>query len=248
MKARIMNDSSRLVEPGPAQPLPPAQEIVAVHERLHVAAHPFFCRLRSAPVDLEGLWILMANLRAGISRHFVVWLATVIARMDDRRISCLVARQLNDELGNGRTDQIHSQLLDRFVSGLERWRSNRAAEHEVLRPGQRLADTGARPFRAQHAYEGVGAVMAGEIFAKKMHCCVGDEIRRQTELSASTLDWLAVHESLEVHHAEDSRALAELIPASGEALEATWRGAFAQWQALWRFLDEVHRVALAVRN
>jgi len=245
----VKNDASVLRtperEPGP---LPPAPELVDAYEQRAVSDHTFFCCLRSAPVDLEAIWILVANLQAGISRNFIRWVAKTIDRVDDRRIACLLAKQLNDELGNGAFDQIHSRLLERFVSGLDPWRPKAIAESRLLGPGQRLAESGSKPFSAPDAYEGVGALMVGEIFAKKMDHCLGDEIRRQGVLSADTLTWLTVHETLEVDHADDSRELAELVPNEGPALHATWRGATAQWTALWQFLDDVHEVTAARRG
>jgi pyrroloquinoline quinone (PQQ) biosynthesis protein C len=102
-------------------------------------------------------------------------------------------------------------------------------------------------FGANDPYEGVGALMVSEIFAKKMDHCVGDELRRQNALSRETMYWLDLHEHLEVEHAEDSYELAELVPGAGPQLTAAWRGARAEWDALWGFLDEVHATSRALR-
>ena len=83
-----------------------------------------------------------------------------------------------------------------------------------------------------------------EIFAKKMDRCLGDEVRRQNAISDDALTWLTIHEVLEVDHAEDSGALAALVTEHGPSLAATWRGAIAQWDALWEFLDGVAALAL----
>jgi pyrroloquinoline quinone (PQQ) biosynthesis protein C len=224
----------------------PAREIVTDFARIEVASHPFFRELRAGPLDMQAIWILMANLRAGISRDFVVWLATTIARVDDRRIGSLAAKQLNDELGNGDPNRIHSLLLDRFLLGLEPWRCTELEEARLLAPGRRLAEESGRIFlHAAEPYEAVGALLVGEIFAEKMDHCVGDEIRRQHALSEDTLHWLTLHETLESDHAGDSSAIAELVPTSGPSSEAAWRGAVAQWDVLWRFLDGVDEIARA---
>src|SRR6266581_5257514 len=96
--------------------LAPAEEIVAKYHRIEVADHPFFVALANGPVNLEAVYLLMANLQQGISRHFVQWLARTIERLDDRRGASLLAKQLYDELGGGDSSQIHSVLLERFVS------------------------------------------------------------------------------------------------------------------------------------
>src|SRR6185369_4575478 len=91
-----------------AAPVPalPPEEIVATYHRLEVSQHPFFVELAKAPVDLGAVYLLMANLQVGISPHFVPWLARTIARVEDRRIGSLLAKQLDDELGRGDFSQI----------------------------------------------------------------------------------------------------------------------------------------------
>lgn len=224
----------------------PARAIVDEYERYEVSDHAFFRELKARPVDYAALWLLMANLQCSISNHFVRWLASVIERVDDPRIASLLAKQLNDELGNGDFKQIHSVLLDRFVAGLEE-KSDRDRARDWLQPGRGLLSAMTKTFGAQDPYEGVGALMVSEIFAKKMDHCVGDELRRQSELSRETMYWLDLHEQLEVEHAEDSYELAVLVPEGGPQLTAAWRGARAEWDALWVFLDEVHTTSRALR-
>jgi pyrroloquinoline quinone (PQQ) biosynthesis protein C len=224
----------------------PAQAIVDEYERLEVSEHAFFRELKDKPVDYAALWLLMANLQCSISHHFVRWLASVIERVDDPRIASLLAKQLNDELGNGDFKAIHSVLLDRFVNGLEE-KSERDRARDWLQPGRGLLHAMTNTFKASDPYEGVGALMVSEIFAKKMDHCVGEELRRQSELSSETMHWLDLHEHLEVTHAEDSYELAVLIPEGGSQLTAAWRGARAEWDALWGFLDEVHATSRALR-
>lgn len=226
---------------------PPAKYIIAEYQRLEVADHPFFRDLRARPIDHQALWLLMNNLRAGISGNFVTWLATAIARVEDRRIGSLISKQLHDELGHGNFAEIHSTLLDSFVDALSRWRWRPGIERDLLEPGKTMGLAMGALFNAPEPYEAVGALIVGEIFAEKMDRCVGDEIRRQSALSTEELRWLTVHEVLEANHAGDSDALAALVPSSGPALAATWRGARSQWRLLWSFLDDVGRLAQECR-
>lgn len=226
-----------------AEPLSSALEIVRRYERLSVAEHPLFVDLSRQPVDLSALWLLVANVRAGVSSGFVVWLAMTIARVDDRRIGSLVAKQLDDELGSGDFRRIHSVLLDQFVAGLQPFRLD-GPDEQLLYPGERMFEEARAPFYAEHPYESVGALITGEIFANKLDHCLGDQIRRQHQLSEAVLTWLTIHETLEEHHAQDSGELALLVPNKGPELAATWRGAEAQWACLWRFLDRVHATRL----
>ena len=229
-----------------AQTLEVAKNIVDEYERYEVADHPFFRELRQRPIDYAGLWLLMANLQCSISDQFVRWLANVIERVDDRRIASLLAKQLNDELGNGEFPQIHAVLLERFVVALAAWRP--AGEpHAMLAPGRSLLGAMTRIFGASDPFEGVGALMVSEIFAKKMDRCVGDELRRQSALSREAMTWLDLHEHLEVEHAADSYELAELVPEHGPQLSAAWRGARAEWKALWGLLDDVYATQRSLR-
>jgi pyrroloquinoline quinone (PQQ) biosynthesis protein C len=225
---------------------PSAKAIVDEYERYEVSDHPFFRELKERPVDYDALCLLMANLQCSISHHFVRWLAGIISRVDDPRIASLLAKQLNDELGNGDYKAIHSVLLDRFVSGLKQ-HSQTAIQQDMLEPGRGLLAAMTKTFGASDPFEGVGALMVSEVFAKKMDSCVGNELRRQNALSPETMRWLDLHENLEVAHAEDSYELAVLVPEQGPKLAAAWRGARAEWDALWGFLDNVHAASRALR-
>ena len=226
-----------------------AKAIVDEYEQHEVSEHPFFRELKERPVDYGALWLLMANLQCSISHHFVRWLASIISRVDDPRIASLLAKQLNDELGNGDYEMIHSVLLDRFVSGLEQQKSHsqHSVQQDMLEPGRGLLAAMTKTFGASDPFEGVGALMVSEVFAKKMDSCVGNELRRQNVLSREALHWLDLHENLEVAHAEDSYELAVLVPEQGPRLAAAWRGARAEWDALWGFLDNVHAASRALR-
>jgi len=223
-----------------------ATAIVDEYEAMDVAAHPLFVRLETNPVDLEALWLLVANMNAGISPNFVRWLALTIARMPDFRVSSLLAKQLDDELGNGKSERIHRTLLERFVAGLEPF-SPRDPAHRQLQAGERLAIRSGEVFDHGTPYEAVGGVMVSEIFAKKMDHCLGNEIRRQAQVPREALEWLELHEVLEVDHAADSYELAALVPERGPELAAAWQGARQLWAAMWGFLDDVHSALIAVR-
>ncbi len=225
----------------------PATAIVRYHEAIRVCEHPLFVNLRENPVNMPALWALVANTHAGISPNFVRWLATTIARIDNREIACLMAKQLYDELGRGRFEQVHSRLLERFVGALEPWRP--PVTHDWhLRAGVELARRTSLLFEGSEPYSAVGALIVAEVFAKEMDQCLGDEIRRQNHLSAADLEWLTIHEVLEVDHAEDSDELAVLVPRHGNELMAVWQGATDQWDALWTFLDDVHSIVVGLRE
>lgn len=227
--------------------VPPAEEIVSRYRRVEVADHPFFITLAQRPVDLEGVYLLMANLQQGISGSSVTRLAGTIARVVDSRVAALLTKQLNDELGGGDLSRIHSVLLEHFVTALSPWCA-RADDEALMGAGRRLARDGARPFLASNPYESLGALMVGAIFAEKMGACLAHDMRRQLLVVGHSLRWLELHETPKARHAWDPRELAELLPKEGPSLSATWRGAIDQWGTLWRFLDDVHEMLVAMRG
>lgn len=220
--------------------LPPASEIIRCCPVESVADHPLFSSLRSNPVDMSSLWVLVANTHAGISPNFVRWLATTIARVPDRHIACLVAKQLFDELGNGQPERVHATLLERFVQALEPWQP--PGETDRTWAGRTLAAATTPLFEQGHPFTAIGALIVAEVFANEMDRCLGEEVRRQDLLAEDALTWIRLHEVLEVEHCEDSGQLAALVPQRSEVLRATWEGARSQWTALGQFLDDVKTI------
>ncbi|MEY4576055.1 MAG: hypothetical protein RL701_758, partial [Pseudomonadota bacterium] len=129
-----MHNRENVTNLAPSPVIEPAERIVALYEEHDVALHPLFVEMQQGPVNYAAMWLLMANLQGSISHHFVRWLAGVIHRIDEPRIASLLAKQLNDELGDGNFKQIHSVLLERFVSGLAVWNPNQMPT-EALSPG-----------------------------------------------------------------------------------------------------------------
>jgi DMATS type aromatic prenyltransferase len=202
-------------------PATPA-EIVERFEREPLADHPFMRRLRREPVDLYKLWKLMKNAQIGIINGFSRRLSQVVAKVEDNRIRSILAHQLNDELGNGKFERAHSQLFAKLVTGLDRWKTE-VQDDALLTPGTILSRELEEIYFTSDAWEGVGATMVIEIFGRQVDMFFGDEFRRQQEVDPKSLEWLNMHEELEIEHSAESLDLAHLVPA--DALPALWRGA-----------------------
>lgn len=222
----------------PARSLPPAEEIVRDYERNSMAEHPLFQRLQREPVDLRRLWLLLANARVGIVQGFARRLASVTARVPDERLRCLLAKQLNDELGNGDFTRAHHLLFDGLLAGLDRWRPAEVDE-AMLAAGRALAERLEAIYGDPEPYVGVGAAMVIEIYGKQVDLQTGRELRRQHALDPGSLTWLTLHEELELDHAEESMTMAHLV-GDGPALAGAWRGARATCAASWAFFDDVY--------
>jgi pyrroloquinoline quinone (PQQ) biosynthesis protein C len=215
-----------------------ALEIVDRFEKFdQITNHPYLRRLRREPVNLRHLWKLLANFQISISKSFARRLAGIAARVEDDRIRCILAEQLNDEMGGGKFERAHTNLFSNMMDQLERWRPA-VVDEETFAPGRRLDPRLAEIYGAVDVYEGVGAVVAGEIFGKQMDHFIADEFRRQTEVNPSSLEWLMLHEQLEISHADSSPELARLIPPA--SLDATWRGAYALSRSGSAFFDDLH--------
>jgi DMATS type aromatic prenyltransferase len=218
-----------------------ATEIVRRFEEEPLSDHPFFRRLRREPPNLAALWKLMVNAEIAPIRDFARNLAQVVARVDDNRVRSILAHQLNDELGHGKFEErAHSQLFKKMVAALERFRPPGVDVEALTAPGRKLAAALHDIYFTPDGWHGVGATMVIEIFGKQVDITVGDQFRRQKEVDPKSLEWLNLHEELELDHASESFDLAALVPP--EALPSVWRGAERVWLAADAFFHEVYEV------
>ena len=87
---------------------------------------------------------------------------------------------------------------------------------------------------------------AFEIIGKQGDSFMGDEFRRQKAVHKSippaALEWLTIHEELELEHSDESMELAELVPADPKAIASAWRGARDCGAACWTVLDGMYKL------
>jgi pyrroloquinoline quinone (PQQ) biosynthesis protein C len=216
----------------------PATEIIDHFEAHSIADHPFFARMRREPVRLEVLARVLANFRVGITRDFPRRLAWLTARAGDDRIRSLLAKQLNDELGSGDFMRAHSGLFERMLTVVSPWALPET--DELLAPGFVFGEELERTYVKADPYEGLGASLVAEVHGKQVDTAIADQFRRQDQIPPSELEWLHLHETLEVEHVDESMDLARLIP-TGPASEAAWRGAKALSTAARTFFDTLYR-------
>jgi DMATS type aromatic prenyltransferase len=222
----------------PEPTMRPAVEIIDHFEAHSIADHPFFARMSREPVRLEVLALVLANFRVGITRDFPRRLAWLTARVGDERIRGLLAKQLNDELGNGDFSRAHNGLFERMCGVLSPWAPPET--DEVLAPGRVFGRELERCYVDAEPYEGVGASLVAEVHGRQVDTFIADQFRRQNQIPASALEWLHLHENLEVEHVDESLDIARLIP-TGPASEAAWRGARAVSTAARTFFDTLYR-------
>ena len=220
----------------------PLEEIVWHYEHNSVTNHPFLQRLQEEQVNPTHLWILLANAQKGIVEDFARRLASVIARIDDERIRCILTKQLNDELGDGDFSRTHRKLFNKLMTAIATWQPTIITE-ATFAPGKELSQYMEEVYSDPNPYIGVGAAIIMEIRGKQFDICVGKEFRR-TKVELSSCEWLTMHEELELDHAEESLTLARLIPDSNEMIEAVRRGADRTNTALTNFLNSVYQLCL----
>jgi DMATS type aromatic prenyltransferase len=218
------------------------EEAALHYEDYAFTDHPFFQRLQREPVNPQYIWLLMMNVR-GTSTNFTRRLANVVAQVDDERIRCLLAKQLNDELGNGNIDRIHRKLFERLMTAVEPWRIESCTEN-MLMPGKEISDRLEEIFLDSNPYVGVGATIVTEIHAKHFDLWLGAELRK-TNVDLSAIKWVTVHEELEVDHANESLVLARYVAESEENVVVARQGIEKACMASWSFLNDMYRLCFA---
>jgi pyrroloquinoline quinone (PQQ) biosynthesis protein C len=217
-----------------------AEEVIQTTAAYSIADHPFVRRLERETESAGPLWLLIANTYEGTSRHFVRWLAKVTANVEDDRVRSLLARQLDQELGEGDVSRAHSVLMQDFLHAIEPLRPEYFSE-TWLASGRRLGERLGSHYMSEDPFEGLGALMAGEICAEQLIRAVGHLLAAQRKtFDPDRLKWLTQHNELEGTHADESLILARLVPNEPRAILALQRGATGLHHALWKSLDELY--------
>ncbi len=229
----------------PADSLPPLHESpLEVVERYEnerpITAHPFLRRMARRPVDMAALALLLMNFREAITRDFARRLASVVARVEEDSLRCILTKQLNDELGNGDFSRAHSGLFEKLAAGLTPYLPADFSE-AMLEPGRSLGRTLETVYLERSPYEGLGASLIMEVYGRQVDAFMGDQFRRQSSLPPAVLEWLTLHETLEVDHVHESFDLAKAIPDGPKAGLAA-RGARALARAGYAFFDALDEV------
>ena len=226
--------------PPPARPRGPV-ELVQHYERVErIADHPLFRRLEREPAAVGPLWTIVANNWVGVGRSFARWLAGLVARVEDP-MRTILAKQLNDELGDGDPKRAHRLLFEKMLADLEPY-APRGDRARLLAPGHRFAEQLEQIYLRNPALEAIGSTLVTEIYGKQVDQQLGHLLRRQRELDVSTLTWLVLHETLEEEHADESAVLAAMVPGDHESQEAVCRGAEHLALLGFRYLDAIYEV------
>jgi DMATS type aromatic prenyltransferase len=230
------------VRPTPKMDAP--EVVVRRFEAGSVATHPFLARLAREPFDATSIALLVLNVREAITQHFARRLANVAARVEEDELRSILTKQLNDELGNGDPNRTHKLLFERFADGIAPWAAGLNTPL-LLEPGRVFGEVQEELYIRRSPYEGLGATLIMEVLGKQGDIVLGQQLRRRSEpLSPMVMEWLVLHEELEIDHVEESFELARRIPEGNKARLAA-RGAEELGHASWAFLDGMYRVCFA---
>ena len=221
------------------KPLRSLEEMSWHYKINSIEDHPFFQRLHREPANLKNLWLFFANVQEGIVDRFTRRLALVVAYIDDDHIRCILAKQLNEELGNGDVSQIHRKIFDRLTHALEPYRPEHVTT-EMLLPGSRLSQDLEALYSDPNPYIGVGAAILMEVRGEQRDEIVNKELAR-TELDSSVLSWFYLHGELEIGHADEIIKLAHQIDNSDGDKAAVLQGLKITSDVLWDFCNGMYR-------
>lgn len=225
----------------PRRPRTPAELVSWYETRETCLEHPLFARLSREPAAVGPLWAILANNWVAVGDHFPRWLAALVARVGDDRVRSILAKQLDDECGNGDPARAHRVLFQRMLADLEPYAL--AGDREaLLAPGRAFARVLARNYLEKPELEAIGGTLIAEVYGKQVDQAVGALLRRQRELDPASLTWLVLHETLEEEHADESMELARMVPDDPAAHAAVCAGATALQAAGYRYFDDLYEV------
>jgi DMATS type aromatic prenyltransferase len=217
---------------------PNLEELVAYYEQNSLADHPLMRRLQREPVNPHQIWLILKNLRE-LAIHFSRRLAHIIGTTQDERIRCLLTKQLNDELGNGKLDRIHRKLFEEMIEAIDDWRMPTFTT-DMLAAGQELNRGLEHIYLESSIYKAIGAGIVMEIYGEQFTDWLCGEFQKTT-LDLAKVPWLTLHEELEVEHVEESLAINRFVAESAEHAIAAKAGMEWSCVASWQFLNVLYR-------
>jgi DMATS type aromatic prenyltransferase len=237
-EVNIVKPPKTTIQTQPSSDLPNLTEIVAHYEQNSLADHPLLQRLQREPVNPQQIWLILKNLRE-LAIHFSRRLAHIIGTTQDERIRCLLTKQLNDELGNGKLDRIHRKLFEQMIDAINDWQIP-SFTAEMLAAGKELNQGLEYIYLESDPYMAIGAGIVMEVYGEQFTEWLYHEFQKTT-LDLATVPWLTLHEELEVEHVEESLAINRFVAESTEHAVAAQAGMKWSCVASWQFLNVLYR-------
>jgi DMATS type aromatic prenyltransferase len=216
----------------------PIERLVEFYEQQPLSLHPFFQRSSRESVNVQHMWLMFTNIYGGLSQHFPRRLAHVVASIEDEAIRAMLAEQLYEELGGGDPTRTHRRLFLKLLEALAPWKPANVTP-EMDRPAARLSESLEAIYFDSQPYVGVGASIVIELLGKQVDIFIANQFRRQQAVGMASLEWLTLHETLELDHADESMRMAQLIRSESDRAAAR-KGGQAVHAAGWGFFDDMY--------
>jgi hypothetical protein len=206
-----------------------------------ISDHPFFQR-----TDNKNIGYVSVILENGRGLDITGFLAHLISISDNLEIRCKLVPQLYDELGSGKSENIHVKFIGRYLNAVKPYCKVMAEDIPVLEKAyEDLGKIYDRLFKTNHPYRGLGVAVANELVVQPIFEYMKDiTLNSQIQFIPDDLVWITSHNELEEGHVQDSFDLAALIPNESENLNAAMQAAYELFAGIWEFFDTVNKIRL----
>jgi heme oxygenase-like protein len=206
-----------------------------------ISEHPFFKRTDNKNVGYVS--VIMEN---GRGLDITAFLAHLISISDNLEVRCKLVPQLYDELGSGKSENIHVKLIGRYLNAVMPYGKVRPEDMPALEKSyDDLGKIYDRLFKTNHPYRGLGVAIANELIVQPIFDYIKDiTLNSGIAFNPDDLIWITSHNELEEGHIQDSFELAELIPNEQEKLDAAMQAAYELFAGIWAFFDTVNDIRL----
>jgi len=206
-----------------------------------ISSHPFFQR-----TDNKNIGYVSVIMENGRGLDITGFLAHLISISDNLEIRCKLVPQLYDELGSGKSENIHVKLIGRYLNTVKPYSKVNAEDLPVLE--QAYVDLGKiydKLFKTNHPYRGLGVAVANELVVQPIFEYIKDiTLNSKNQFNPEDLVWITSHNELEEGHVQDSFDLAALIPKQQENIDAAMQAAYELFAGIWAFFDTVNKIRL----
>ena len=206
-----------------------------------ISAHPFFKR-----TDNENIGYVSVIMENGRGLDITAFLAHLISISDNLEIRCKLVPQLYDELGSGKSENVHVKLIGRYLNAVKPYCKVNTEDLAALESAyDDLGKIYDRLFKTNDPYRGLGVAVANELVVQPIFEYIKSITLNSTiKFNPDDLVWITSHNELEEGHVKDSFDLAALIPNKQENLQAAMQAAYELFAGIWAFFDTVNQVRL----
>ena len=202
--------------------------------RRALIGHEFFQSVKNAPVTLEQVAVFIGQWWHPL-HYFPTFLARAVAALPDISSKSAIARILNQETGEGRTQRAHEVV---YVDSMKRVGFTAAQASEAAPFTETVALLEGYERASNARYSALGFIFATEVADLAMVSGIGTAVERAT--GASDIEWVNIHVAQEPDHVEEADHA--MLPSFSAGEEASIIEYAEQMWSLWiAFFDRLQR-------